>query len=186
MRRFLGLAVLLALGVALLMAVQNFDKSSTPQAQEDNGPRPRYALRDAEWTRLGVDGKAEFHITAATIDYYDNESAILGNMTMDGLGGEKGAWALTSPAGEMPAHQERVLLKKPVVVTGQSNNGGVPIKLFTDQMWVDSKTRQIYTESPLRMTHGEQQVTATGMNADWTGQKLNLLHDVKVTYVPRS
>jgi len=186
-RRLLFLAVMLAIGVALWMGVRGFDQSSTASAtQEDSGPRPRYALRDAEWTRLGTDGKAQFHIAAATIDYYENESALMTHMTMDGLGGEKGAWTLTSPAGEMPAHQERILLKKPVVITGQSNRTGEPIKLFTDQLWVDNKRKEIYTESPLRMTQGEQQATAVGLRTDWAGEKLDLLHDVKVTYVPRS
>ncbi len=187
MGRLLFLVVMLTISVALWMGVRGFDQAGTEStAQEDNGPRPRYALRDAEWTRLDTDGKAQFHITAATINYYENESAIMSNMTMDGLGGEKGAWTLSSPAGEMPAHQERILLKKPVVITGQSDQTGGPIKLFTDQLWVDNTRKEIYTESPLRMTQGEQQATATGMNADWAGEKLNLLHDVKVTYVPRS
>jgi LPS export ABC transporter protein LptC len=186
MGRLLVLVLILTASMAMLKAVQNFDQASTQQVQEDNGPRPRYALRDAEWTRLGPDGKSQFHITASTIDYFDNKSAILGNMTMDGLGGDKGAWVLTSPAGEMPSQQERILLKKPVVITGNSNRGGDPIKMFTDQLWVDNKRKEIYTESPLRLTQGEQQATATGMRADWVGQKLDLLHDVKVTYVPRS
>lgn len=186
MGRLLVLAVILAISVAMLKAVQSFDQAGTQQTQEDSGPRPRYALRDAEWTRLGPDGNAQFHITASTIDYYEDKSAILGNMTMDGLGGDKGAWLLTSPAGEMPAGQERILLKKPVVITGQSNKGGAPIKMFTDQLWVDNKRKEIYTDLPLRLTQGEQQATATGMRADWVGQKLDLLHDVKVTYVPRS
>ena len=186
MSRLLLLLAVLAIGVAMLKTMQNFDQSGTQKAQEDSGPRPRYALRNAEWTRLGPDGKAQFHITAATIDYYDNKSAILSNMTMDGLGGENGAWLLTSPAGEVPAEQERILLKKPVVVTGKSVNGGEPVKMFTDQLWVDNKSREIYTDLPLRLVQGAQQATATGMRADWVGQKLDLLHDVEVTYVPRS
>jgi LPS export ABC transporter protein LptC len=186
MGRLLVLVVILALSVAVLKAVQNFDQSGTQQTQEEAGPRPRYALRDAEWTRLGPDGNAQFHITAATIDYYDNKSAILSNMTMDGLGGNKGAWLLTSPAGEVPAQQERILLKKPVVITGKSSDGRDPIKMFTDQLWVDNKLKEIYTDLPLRFVQGAQQATATGMRADWVGQKLNLLHDVEVTYVPRS
>lgn len=186
MGRILVLVVMLVASVAMLKAVQNFDETGTQKVQDENAPRPRYALRDAEWTRLGPDGHAQFHITAATIDYYDNKSAILSNMTMDGLGGERGAWLLTSPAGEVPAQQERILLKKPVVITGKSNNGGEPIKMFTDQLWVDNKRKEIYTDLPLRLTQGAQQATAVGMRADWTGQKLDLLHDVEVTYVPRS
>ncbi|MES2488293.1 MAG: LPS export ABC transporter periplasmic protein LptC [Pseudomonadota bacterium] len=186
MRRLLLLVVALAISVALWMGVQSFDRASEPQAQDESGPRPQYALRDAEWTRLGADGKTQFHITAATIDYYENKSAVIGRMSMDGLGGDKGAWTLTSPAGEVPADQERILMKKPVVITGKPNKGGDSILLVTDQLWVDSKRKEIYTSAPLRMTYGPQQATATGMKADWAGENLNLLHDVKVTYVPRS
>lgn len=184
--RLLTLLVILAIGLAVLKTVQNFDQVGTQKVQDETGPRPRYVLRDAEWTRLGADGNAQFHITATTIDYYDNKSAILGNMTMDGLGGNKGAWLLTSPAGEVPARQERILLKKPVVITGKSVNGGEPIKMFTDQLWVDNQRKEIYTDLPVRVTQGAQKATAVGMRADWIGQKLDLLHDVEVTYVPRS
>lgn len=183
--RLLTLLVVFAIAVAMLKTVQNFDQAGTQKARDETGPRPRYALRDAEWTRLGPDGNPQFHITAATIDYYDNKSAILSNMTMDGLGGNKGAWLLTSPAGEVPAQQQRILLKKPVVITGKSSHGGEPIKMFTDQLWVDNQRKEIYTDLPLRMTQGAQQAKATGMRADWVGQKLELLHDVEVTYVPR-
>lgn len=186
MGRLLFLGVMLAISVALLLTVQRFDEANVLQTPEDNnGPRPQYALRDAEWTRLGADGKTQFHVTAATIDYYENKSAIIGRMSLDGLGGDKGSWTLTSPAGEVPANQERILLKKPVVMTGQPGTGGDAIKLYTDKLWVDSKRQEIYTDAPLRITQGAHEATATGLRADWTGQSLNLLHDVKVTYVPR-
>lgn len=184
--RLLTLLVILAVALAMLKTVQNFDQVGDQKAQDGSGPRPRYALRDAEWTRMGPDGNAQFHITAATIDYYDDKSATLSDMKMDGLGGNKGAWLLTSPAGEVPAQQERILLKKPVVITGKIGNGGEPIKMFTDQLWVDNQRKEIYTDLPLRLTQGSQKATAVGMRADWVGQKLNLLHDVEVIYVPRS
>lgn len=186
MGRLLVLVAVLAVCVALLKTVQNFDQAGPQKVLDESGPRPRYVLHDAEWTRLGPDGKAQFHVTAATIDYYDDKSAILSTMTMDGLGGDKGAWRLTSPNGEVPAEEERILLKKPVVITGTSNNGREPIKMFTDQLWVDNKRKEIYTDLPIRLTQGAQQATATGMRADWVGQKLDLLHDVEVNYVPRS
>ena len=184
MGRLLLLVTVLLISVAMLLTVRNFDKAGVPQAQDIGGTHPRYIVRDAEWTRLGADGHPQFHVTASTIDYYDDQSAVLGNMTMDGLSGSKGAWTLTSPAGQMPDNQERVLLKKPVVATAHSSRSGEPIQLYTDQMWVDSKRKEIYTDAPIRMIQGQQQATATGLRADWAGQKLDLLHDVKVTYVP--
>jgi LPS export ABC transporter protein LptC len=183
-QRLFILVPLLCISGLLLMSLQDLGRND-PVHAADIGPRPRYTMHNAEWTRLGNDGKAEFHVTATTIDYYDNESAQLSGMTMDGLDAGRGPWTLTSPAGEMPAHEQRILLKNPVVMTGQPKQSPDPVKLTTDQMWVDSGLKQIYTESPVLMTRGAQQASATGMRADWTGQKLDLLHDVKVTYVPR-
>jgi LPS export ABC transporter protein LptC len=174
---------LLLIAVALVVWLQGLDRGNATAAR-DEGPRPRYSMRNAEWTRLGADGHTEFHVTAATIDYYVDESARMSNMTLDGLDGGRGPWRLTSPAGEMPAHETRMLLKKPVVMIGLPKQGGSAVKLTTDQMWVDSKLKELYTESPVRMTRGTEHASATGMRADWAGQKMDLLHDVKVTYVP--
>jgi LPS export ABC transporter protein LptC len=177
-----GLALLL-FAVVLVMWLHGLDRGA-PATARDEGPRPRYSMRNAEWTRLGADGRAEFHVTAETIDYYVDESARMSNMILDGLDGGRGPWRLTSPAGEMPAHETRMLLKKPVVMTGLPKQGGSAVRLTTDQMWVDSKRKELYTESPVLMTRGNEQASATGMRADWAGQKIDLLHDVKVTYVP--
>ena len=177
-----GGALLLA-AVVLLLSLGGFEQSGNTAVRENLQGKPRYVIANAEWTRLGADGKTVFHINAEHIDYYDDESARMTNLSLDGLDQGKGPWRLTSPLGEMPARDKRILLNKPVVMTGAVKQGEA-IKLITDQVWVDGAKKELYTASPVVMTRGTQQATATGMNADWAGQRLQLLHDVKVTYVP--
>ena len=174
---------LLIAAVALLMSLGGFESAGTSAVRENVQGNPRYVVANAEWTRLGANGKTEFHINAEHIDFYDDESARMTNMAMDGLNQGKGPWHLTSPLGQMPAHDKRILLNKPVVITGAMKQGD-PVKLTTDQLWVDGARKELYTESPVLMTRGSQQASANGMNADWAGQRLQLLHDVKVIYVP--
>lgn len=177
-----GTPLLLLAAGSLMMDMQTSAPGDQPR-RGDSQSAPRYTIRNAEWTRLGSNGKTEFRINADRIDYYDDESARMTNVAMDGLAEGKGPWRLTSPLGQMPAHDKRILLTKPVVITGAMQQGG-PVKMVTDQLWVDSAKTQLYTDAPVLLTRGNQQASAIGLNADWAGQHLQLLRDVKVLYVP--
>ncbi|TXH04459.1 MAG: LPS export ABC transporter periplasmic protein LptC [Nevskiaceae bacterium] len=179
----LGIPLMLLAALVVLMTLGRFERPSAAASGDSAQDKPRYTVTGAQWTRIGSDGKTEFHVDAERIDYYDDQSARLQNLAMDGFADNRGPWRLTSPRGEMPAHDPRILLTKPVVITG-APKPGVPVRMTTDQLWVDSGKRQLYTDAPVQLVRGPQQASANGLNADWAGQRLQLLHDVKVTYVP--
>lgn len=177
----LALPLLLAVAVALI-SLRSFERSGTAPLQADS-QRPRYTLRDAEWTRFDAQGRTEFHIAAAGIDYFDDQSAQLRTMTMDRLDAGRGPWTLSAPDGTVPARERRVLLTQPVTMTGRMRDGDT-LHLTTRQLWVDSDHREIYTEAPVQLSGSGKRASASGMRADWAGEKVQLLHDVKVDYAP--
>ncbi|HWU67388.1 MAG TPA: LPS export ABC transporter periplasmic protein LptC [Stenotrophobium sp.] len=186
-RLFAMLVPLLTLVVVvglLVLAMQHFDQGQPEPVAQAVTRQPQYTLDDAEWTRIGADGKPVFHITAQTIDYYPDESITLHTLTMDHLAQGTSPWRLTAPLGEVPAHQQRVRLENDVIVTGQLKDD-TPLRLTTTQLWVDQQRQQIYTDQPVTLTGANgQQAHATGMLAQIDGDSVQLLHNVKVDYAP--
>ncbi|MGH8505663.1 MAG: LPS export ABC transporter periplasmic protein LptC [Stenotrophobium sp.] len=178
------LLTLVAVVGLLVLAMRHFDQGQPEPVVQAATRQPQYTLDDAEWTRIGDDGKPVFHITAQTIDYYPDESVTLHNLTMDHLAQGTSPWRLTAPLGEVPAHQQRVRLENDVIVTGQLKDD-TPLRLTTTQLWVDHQRQQIYTDQPVTLTGANgQQAHAVGMLAQIDGNSVQLLHDVKVDYVP--
>ena len=69
-----GTPLLLLAAGSLMMDMQTSAPGDQPR-RGDSQSAPRYTIRNAEWTRLGSNGKTEFRINADRIDYYDDESA---------------------------------------------------------------------------------------------------------------
>lgn len=186
-RLFAMLVPLLTLVVVvglLVLAMQHFDQGQPEPVAQVATRQPQYTLDNAEWTRIGADGKPEFHITAQTIDYYPDESITLHDLIMDHLAQGTSPWRLTAPLGEVPAHQQRVSLENNVIVSGQLKDNN-PLQLTTTQLWVDHQRKQIYTDQPVTLTGANgQQAHAVGMLAQIDGNSVQLLHNVTVNYVP--
>ena len=190
LRRLLAMVIpvfmLVGVVVLLVLAMQHFEQGQPAPVQNSEAqPRqPQYTLNTTEWTRFGDDGKPVFHITAQSIDYYPDQSAVLHDLTMDRLNQGDGPWHLSSPQGEMPAHEQRVRLDNPVTVTGQFRDGR-ELRMTTTELWVDHDKQQIYTDKPVTVIGaGGQHAQAVGMLARMDGENLQLQHDVRVDYVP--
>ena len=144
---------------------------------------PRYAVTGAEWTRLGVSGEPEFRARAATIDYYADGSAQLRTIGLDALGGYESPWRLQAPAGEAPPHARRLLLTGGVHADGE-HPSGAPVRFITERLWVDLLRRELYTEAPVQLQTDFRSASARGLRADFRGERVQLLNDVRVDYAP--
>lgn len=144
---------------------------------------PRYAVTGAEWTRLGVSGAPEFRARAAAIDYYADGSAQLRTIGIDALGGHESPWQLRAPAGEAPPRARRLLLTGGVQAEGR-HPSGAPIQFATERLWVDLLRRELYTEAPVQLQTDFRSASARGLRADFRGERVQLLNDVRVDYAP--
>lgn len=174
------LGPLLLAFVAILFTLRGFEPSDqVPGLGEST--RPRYLLKDAEWTRFDAQGRPQLRAQAREIDYFDDRSAQLRDVQVDRLGGTDGPWRITSPLGLVPASEQRISLKKPVTVRGALQGGG-PIEMATTSLWIDFTRREIYTDDPVRLTGPNRSARARGMRADWAGTRVQLLREVEIEY----
>jgi LPS export ABC transporter protein LptC len=182
-------SALLYIGVpaALVIAAIYFTwqglQSPPPEVVAAQKELPRYAVTGAAWTRLGVTGEPEFRARAAAIDYYADGSAQLRAIGIDALGGYDSPWHLRAPAGEAPPRARRLRLTGGVQADGE-HPSGAPIQFTTDNLWVDLLRRELTTEAPVQLQTDFRSASARGLRADFRGERVQLLNDVRVDYAP--
>ena len=82
LRSLLTLASAVLVIVAVIWSLRGLEDTTTT-AKKPEGNEPRYSAKKAEWTHLNAQGVAEFHLTADTVDYYDDRSAKLQTVMVD-------------------------------------------------------------------------------------------------------
>jgi LPS export ABC transporter protein LptC len=174
--------VLLALGTVLYLSLRGLDRAQ-PFDESADGRAPRYELLGAEWTRTGADGAPEFVARATQLAWYEDQSAELEQAEVSGLGGAGSPWLLRAPHGRMPADSRDLLLYGQVEGTGRAPDGH-PLQLETERMWIDTEDRELRTDSDVTLYGPGRDLSATGLAADFSGHRLQLLSNVRARYEP--
>ena len=163
--------------------VLNEAPAPAPAESTASSEPPRYEVTGAEWIRLGRDGTPEFRARAQSIEYFADQSAHLHGLSLDALGGVQSPWTLSAPEGRSPPHEKRIELTGGVNAHGLADDGS-PLAFDTRRLWVDLLRRELYTEAPVELRTDLRRATARGLRADFDGERVQLLNDVVVDYVP--
>lgn len=172
----------LLLGIALWLTRGTQPQVTDPDAAQ--AEPPRYQLRDADWVQLDARGEPLFRAAAVSIAYRDDRSVQLENVALDRLGGDSGVWQVRAPHGTLPAAQTRMRLHAPVIIEGQPDSAE-PLRITAESLWLDLRARELYTEDTVQLTGPGREAVAVGLRADWAGEKLQLLNNVRVSYAPQ-
>lgn len=178
--RLIPLLLIPLLG-GLFYTFQRMDNSIV-ETPEQPVALPRYTLSDAELTRYDADGQPSLHGLADTIDYFDDQSGHAHNLRVDLVADDDRTWHLTAPTATLPPHQHRFMLDGPVLAQGEWPDNGEDLALHTDRLWVDPDRREIDTDAPVQVSSASRSGSAVGLRSDWTGQSIQLQHNVKMTY----
>lgn len=174
-----ALPILTAL--AVLVLAWRGDEPAPVGAQPPALGEPRYSLSDVRWRRLDEQGQVQLVATADRVDWYDDESAQLSGLMVNGLGGEASPWILRAPQGEAPAASRNLRLYGPVTVEGRWPEG-TPFEFVTSELWVDQPEGHLRTDTPVMLSGGGRTARAEGLRADWEGKTVELVGHVEVHY----
>jgi LPS export ABC transporter protein LptC len=181
------LALPLAALLAVLLVVWSFRDDGGPVEEEAIGAeQPRYVLRGAEWSSFDEKGRLQFQGSADNIDYFDDESARMRSFALSVFAREGAPWIATAPEGYAPpgSKQQRLQLRGGVEGRGRWPDGE-DLRFRTPELWVDTGTETLSTESKVALESRSRNGTARGMKVSGEKQHLTLLHDVEMRYVPR-
>ena len=181
-RQWVLLAAVPVLG-SVLLTLQRADQS---ESASEVAPvaLPRYIARDATLTRFDAEGAVALRGSASSVEYFDDDSGQARDLQLE-LPSEEGGtqWQLSSPTGTMPAHEHRILLDGAVNARGEWPDTGEPLTLDTTQVWIDTDTHQFESREAVQINSQSRTGNAVGMRVNWEERHLQLLHNVKMTYV---
>ena len=181
-RNFIRLVLLLAgAGISSLMLVDTQDtdkKSSKPELSL------AYYLDQAELIGTGPDGKILYQVwTKRAAQTVGDESVNMEDVRMvygppDGL-----PWKLAANNGSIPGDASIIELSGNVVATsGRTREDTTTIR--TDSMSIDPDTRQATTHEKVVIEYNGRELNATGMQADFEANRLELLSNVNGKFAP--
>jgi LPS export ABC transporter protein LptC len=180
-RQWVLLAAVPVLG-AVLLTLQRADQSEST-AEMTPAALPRYTARQATLSRFDAEGVNTLRGTADSVEYFDDDSSQAADLHVDLISDGAVQWQLAAPTGTMPPHERRILLGGPVNAKGEWPDNGVPMTIDTTQVWVDTDSHQFETRERVNVNSEARYGTAVGMRVNWDERHLQLLHNVKMTYV---
>lgn len=181
MTRIAVVTVAVAALAGLLFTLSRIDDIALEPAASDD-KLPRYTLTNAELTRFDAAGQPTMKATAATLEYFDDESALATTLVVDVLSGTRTPWHIDAPAGNLRAGSREIELTGEVIANGQWPDNGEALVLRSPSMTVNPDTHVLHTAAAVDVESRSRKGTAVGMNANWEKQDLRLLDNVKMRY----
>lgn len=181
MTRIVVATIAVAALAGLLFTLNRIDDIALEPSAEDD-KLPRYTLTAAELTRFDTAGRPAMTATAATLEYFDDESATATTLVVDVLSGAKTPWHIEAPAGRLRAGSREIELTGEVVAHGQWPDNGEALVLRSPSMTVNPDAHVLHTTAAVDVDSRTRKGTAVGMNANWEQQDLRLLDNVKMRY----
>lgn len=183
MKRYLvPLLVVLMAGLAVIGLRSTGD---APTVAAGTAEQPRYVLRGAQWRNFDASGAVRFEGTAENIDYYDDESALMREFEVTVLADKGSPWHVAAPEGYAPpGSRNRLQLRGGVEGQGRWPDGEA-LSFKTPELWVDTTAETIETGTAVDVQSASRSGRARGLKVSGPKQKLSLLGEVEMRYVPR-
>lgn len=151
------------------------------------GERPAadgFYMTEAEITTAGVDGLPRYRVIADEIRQLSlGGPTLLREVRVEYNVYSPNPWLLTAREGELSADQALLELWGGVEVIGESGDHGRTAAEM-DRLELDTASHVARTESPVEVTFGLQQISATGMVAYLLEERVQLQSKVHGRFLP--
>ncbi len=175
--------------VPVLLSLWRPQESDTLQTFAPVPPgQADYYIRDARMSAMGEDGQLLYQVQADEVLHYPDTSASLSNVNVHYQSRERGLWRLSAREGRMPPHaageQETVELTGGVTVAGQRSGAERLTRVTMPDAVIRPQAGTLRTDAPVKVQEPGIAADAQGLELDIVNDKLNLLKNVRVRYVP--
>ena len=153
----------------------------------DERLNPGYVALDVSLQQTGSDGKPVYALTAARIAQLPGSDDIHASqlqMHYEQPAQAAPGWTLSAREGLMPGDSSRLHLQGDVLLRGKPLGSLVATRVDTQQLDYDTRTQQVSTQLPVRISWGRQQLDALGLAADLKQSQLQLQTKVHGRFKP--
>lgn len=162
----------------------SFSEKPPAQGAEVRTPdNSDYYMKGATVYKMSKQGQLAYRMKVAQTLHFADDSARLSDIHVHYLENTKTYWNLHAAKGRVPPNQHEVYLYGGVVIHHPRDNGNL-VKATTSHAWVRPKANRIDSDAHVTAIEPGQKVTGDGMRINLDTNKLNLLHNVQVTYTP--
>lgn len=181
-RYLIPLLVVVLAGLAVIGLRSTGDVAT---ATAESAEQARYVLRGAQWKNFDASGAVRFEGTAESIDYYDDESALMRRFEVTVLADQGSPWQVSAPEGYAPpGNRNRMQLRGGVMGEGRWPDGEA-LSFKTPELWVDTTAETLETSARVELQGASRSGSARGLKISGPKQRLSLSKEVEMRYVPR-
>lgn len=158
-----------------------------PRTAQVTAPRhlPDYHFLAPRITRFGADGLLALDLRAASaVHFEDDDSVALEQLSVDYRTDTGDLWHLTAARGSAPMSGDVLLLEGAVRVARPRADGGA-LELTTERLTLATRSQRLTTDSPVEMREGNSRMSAVGLDADLSAERIRFTSAVRGSYALR-
>nr|WP_324257847.1 LPS export ABC transporter periplasmic protein LptC [Cellvibrio fontiphilus] len=158
-----------------------------------SGGFPQYYMTNIETREYGASGNLRYRLTTPQITHFqkDTESpsehdyTMIESPTMEFFDEDPAApWIVNAREGKSQMNGELIQLLNDVEIQQHTPSNGL-VRISTSKLDLLPKTQFARTDKAVKMRSAKGQMTAEGMEADFTNSQFQLKSQVKAVYEPR-
>ena len=178
-REIIFALILLALAAMLWQLLKNEDPEVTTSPISQSAI-PGYYLDDAKLTRYNKNGQAEYTISAEKIE----QDLATSNLNLSNIlvnYHAQGNWTVKADNAVLPANRENIKFSGNVIAAQDSESN---TSFNSDSLTYSIAEQILSTQDSISATNGQQVITANGMTLDMKNERIKLLSQVKIRFIP--
>jgi len=143
--------------------------------------QPGYYLKDATLIQTDANtGEPSWQLHAVSITRNARDDSVsLDTVRLNYLRAGDTAWLLTAQHGYIPKDSRVVKFSNAVNIQPQGEHIVTPLTMQTDELDIDTQNNLATAPGKVTLQMNQQQLTAVGMKADLTSQKVRLFNQVR-------
>lgn len=187
MSKGLWAALLLVLVAALSWWLQRSVVTESESSVDQVRHEPDYYMENFESTSLDEMGRPAYQLDAENMLHFpDDDSATLEKPHLIVFRGEEEFWDIRAESGLVLNKGESVILQGDVIILRVRPGDEEALQVYTSDLTVRPDEKYVETDAEVTIKDGQGVTRAVGMWADLNQRRVELLSNVRGTYVPQN
>ena len=154
---------------------------------KDNTTTSDFFIENMNSTVMLENGQPHYTLKAARLTHYPDQDIVeLDNVAFQLFNAAPANWSAQAQQGRIENQDGTIHLKGDVILQRPANQSASAITLSTSTLSIHSEEDYAETSAPVKINHGHNQISATGMRLYLKDGRMEFTSATRVTYhVPR-